>query len=564
MDVALGNNHTQHYGHESNWESLEDFNDESQNPIGAPTYGYLEGALASKALWISSFFCSTVGNVATAMTDAIKANVLDDNHPWKQKKYENALQEWRNGFLEITNMEIEVLHEQLQLDLIAPASPLKEMLIAVLRVMMQTHDDYRSKYYEILVQLREVLMSQAYSEALTSAQIGGTTDPILSGLLALCESRYNNVHLYNFCECLVDAVIAQGEGDKGVTRLSHKDFDVIDHACYSSMGAVRLAVNKGKFQGFVNVNFDPAMQQNIPFVLADLPLTPLEDHGGEPMVVRLLRFGTPTIEGYVQRACVAPEFANFLVALQFQKKKHLYISLQSDIPQMVGDESERNRVIKELQLKHGNFFSIVLDQDSPFYKQKGEFVTLTREEFKEEIRKRIYSDDHGYYFPAGWKEDYSFIRHIERLQEMAFAIAFEEGEDYHECSKSERCAYMEVLHSLLVLFCIRYSGVNSVNVSCKDSIDRAMKTVSIILQMFMVAQGNADNPEYQKIHKVFNHAPAFMVKKQAMIVGRRSCMLSTYDLLDSAKGRRFIAQHAAELGFQGSSFSVKRKSGQTF
>jgi hypothetical protein len=512
---------------------------------------------------LSNLFYSAVGNVAMVVTDGVKANLLNDDHPWKQKKYESALREWKKGFLKISNYEMQALLELLEGNHFEPSYAGKEMLIDVLRAMLQPGTDYRRTYYAALEALRQALISTEYCDALIQSQMeavkGAPADQIVWFLLKLCEARYSDVHLYSFCECLVDAVIAQGDGEPDHSRLSHADFDAIDQACYSCMGAVRVAVNKGKLQGFINVNFDPAMQQNIPFVLADLPMGLLDSKGSK--MVRLLRFGTPTIEGYVSKAMVAPEFANFLVALQFQKKMHLYVSLQSDIPQLVGDESERNKVLKALQLSHANFFFIVMDQDSDFYKQKGKYTTLSRSEFAAELHRRVYAEDHGYYFPAEWKEDPGFIKHVERLHELAFDIAFGEADT---CTSIQRCRFMDVFHALLTLFCIRYSGVDSVNVACKDSIDRAMKTVSTVLQMFIIAQGNADDPGYQKIHKVFVHAPAFMVKKQSMIEGRRSCMLTAYELLDSPRGRKFIHEHAAELGFEGTGFAVKRRESQYF
>jgi hypothetical protein len=462
---------------------------------------------------LGNIFYNTVGSVTTNISHLVKSNLLDDNHAWKQQKYEYALAEWIHGFSKLSHNKPQVLLNLLDSDRHLKASPLAGALKDVLRSMLQTHDDHRSIYYGTLSALRQALELPQFSidvANLTSADgKKERVDQLTFLLLQLCEAFFSTIHLYSFCEWLVDRIIDMDTLSHERNCLSAEDFETFDRACNSSMGAVRVAVGKGCLQGYVNVNFDPAMQQNIPFVLADIPICKLR----QTKTVRLLRLASPTIEGYATRAKIAPEFTHFLVSLATQNKNHLYVSLQCDIPRLVGDESERNRVIKDLQASHPNLSVLVLDQESDFYEQSGDFSDLSKEKFLALFIKRLFADDCGYYFPDTLKNDQNYRYFVKTLLQQAAYISFT-GDDM--CSPMQRNSCIEIFHAILTLFTIKYMDVDTANVSCKDSIDRAMKTITLMFQIIAIARGKALDPTYQKILKVFALAPAFMVKKQAM------------------------------------------------
>lgn len=500
-----------------------------------------------------------VGATATGVINVLKDNFLHDNHPWKQKKYENALQELRAGFQALSGYAPSDLALQIESGCLLQGSTLKDKLLVVLKSMVKEGENHRQSYYEMLYKLRLALESNEYNAAISAAMLMDPLDQAALFLLQLCEARYVSVHLYSFCEHLVDGIIALGTED-GVTsdRLQRSDFEAIDRACFSSMGAVRMAVKKGCVRGWLNVGFDPAMQQNVPFVLVDIPFNSFDLRIRS---VRFLRMGSPTIEGYISPAQINLEFRNFIQSLAFQGKRHLYVSLQSDFSYGIGSESGRNRAIKDLQKDFMNFSVVVLDQDSDFYKQQGVFSDLTSEAFMQVFRERLLAEEEGFYFPPAWKEDASFLQSLDATFAICAKIAFGAND---APQASDRRNFIEIYYAFLLIFLTRFANADFVNVTCKDAIDRAMKTLSLFLQIVIIAQGHAENTTYRKIHKVLTHAPAFMVKKQAMIDSRRHRLLQALDVLNAPASQAIIERLANDLGIVGDEIHVQRRDGQSF
>lgn len=514
-------------------------------------------------LWhLFALVTNSVSDTAMLITDAVKNNLLDDNHPWKQKKYEVAIRLFRNGFERLSNYELKGLIELLEGHIILSQSPLRESLLDIFKKMQLETSDHRRLYYSITGSLRSILESEAFKASFAVAyKAHHEKEPLelaVKLILTLCESRYCEVYLYAFCECLVDRLLKSSNLEAG-QQLVDEDFNAITQACYSRMGAVRASVSKGKLQGWININFDPAMQQNIPYVLADIPLASLD--GMQVKMVRFIRMGCPTIEGFIYRAAVAPEYVYFLFAQYFQQKTHLYISLQSDIPQLAGDESTRNQACRALQATHTNFFYVVLDQDTDFYQQSAAFSDLSWSAFISIFEERVFGLNMGYDFPLHWKSDPTFVLGVQNIFKMVANMICATGTF---ATIEQRRNFIEIFQALLVIFCIRFSHADTVNVTCKDAIDRAMKTLSLLLQIVITAQGNADNSIYQKIHRVCTHAPAFLVKKQAMIDSRRKRLMSAFNLINSAEIRAALIKHARALGIIGHSFEVHAKTDQNF
>lgn len=527
----------------------------SQSYSGSlPTSWDVSGTIGS----LGDFVYSAVGAVTTNITQVVKSNLLDDNHPWKQEKYKCALDAWRAGFKELSTLDPDFLLKMLNDTSAASTSPLAEAVKNTLSYLVQNNDDHRSTYYSTINSLRVALaLLSCASNCTADENIDAELDQKSLGLilLQLCEVFYSNMHMYSFCEWLVDHLIEKDSLICSEPHLKEEDFEALDRACNSSMGALRLAVSKGSLQGYMNINFDPSMQQNVPFVIADISITTCRSS----KIVRLLRFASPTIERYSTPATIAPEFTSFLLSLALKKKTHLYVSLQCDIPRLTGDESQRNKVIKELQKFYPNFFCIVLDQESEFYDQKGEFASLTKEMFQSLLYKRLFTEDCGYYFPEKLKNDSNYEHLVKQLIDQAAYIAFSRD---GSCSSIKRSSCIEIFHAILILFSIKYLEVDSANVSCKDSIDRAMKTLAIMLKIASIASGKSDDTSTQKIIKVFTLAPAFIVKKQAMNVRRRTSLLSALALLDSSKGHSCVNLCAENWGIRNPDIIVK-KSGTT-
>jgi len=218
-----------------------------------------------------------------------------------------------------------------------------------------------------------------------------------------------------------------------------------------------------------------------------------------------------------------------------EEKIHLYVSLQNDVPKHIGDESSRNSALKEFSHQHPNFKFFVLAQDTDFYNQTGIYAEqdTTRYEFQELLMAELFgeSSNTGYYFPDDWKSDVSFVDRMIAICQDLLDVLFHQ-DPY--LSSDECLVFIEIFHACLFLHLMVKTNADVVNLTCKDAIDRAMKTLSVFLSVAAIGQNEEMNTDLLTIQKTMTHGPAFMVKKQSLIVPRRQRVLSALSVLQDS------------------------------
>lgn len=380
--------------------------------------------------------------------------------------------------------------------------------------------DPQTIHTNFLNALRAVINSKHYQDEFKNYCEGRNYDPLVHTVHEICRIRFEEGNFHDFLDGLMTKIGIVGNG-----KVRAEDFDIIDNLD-PEFKISAFEVNLKKFFGHVNMNFDPHMQGNLPFVLGTLQI-------GDK-AVRLLRMGSPTIEGCIGKAEINPEFKGYLQHCMMKNKVHLYISLQNDKAKMAGtgDETGRNGAIKELQKEFPkNFFAVVLAQDSRFYKQvdaKGKALDSQNSqdfiaEFTDEL---LVKKDTGFYFPPAWKDDPEFVKSISNLLQFVLRTTYE---GKMELTRQEKQDFIEIFYANLSLFLMLYSKADNCNASCKDAIDRAGKLNSLILKLAMIIEETIDEEIKQRLHKVLTHSPAFWTKSQAIICSHSS---------DSSNGRR--------------------------
>jgi hypothetical protein len=514
----------------------------------------------------------------SALKEFIADNFVEYNHPWKQKKYQIATKEMLGSFLRSSLADMSLLMET---EVGRTTSTLMTRIFNIAQAQ-NTDVDYRVVYYEIISAMRAVIETDEYQQiaaadasALTPAQAA-----VLQTMRALCHARYHDVHMYAFCEQLVRDVIAAGGGsERSIDPMVHRgDFEAIDAAPREWKGT-EMGKNIGKLKGYTNINFDPALYCNVPYSLGDMPLR----CGGEDRMVRLLRMGVPTIQkldswqemfnewSFIDTG-IDPIWQEYIAQMGSDNKTHLYVSFQNDIPRLsIGDESSRNAALKKIADRHAHFKFVVLAQDSPFYLQQGPFgdAEMSRGRFYELFMAQLLgpSEETGFYFPSEWKADQEFAGVLNQMHVGLMDVLFA---DKGSLTRQERMDYIEIFEACLFLHLIVKTGASSANGTCKDAIDRAMKTLSIVLSISSIGQEDPANQELLRIQKTYAHAPAFMVKKQALIESRRDRMLSAMQLLmynPEVQGRmqEWLGSNQEIFGLiPHQTFRVERKPGQDF
>lgn len=390
--------------------------------------------------------------------------------------------------------------------------------------------DPRTNHSDFITNLRAVLDSPIFKTALANTKLENNPNPpehnrLVEIVLEICRIRFEEGYFYDFFNDTLNEI---GLNKAEEVKLKHDDFKKLDNLKPEHQMS-QPDVILGKAQGHFNINFDPHIKGNIPYVIATLNVDGKE--------IKLIRTGTPTIEGYLNDAEIISEFKGYLESLLKQGKNHLYISLQNDQPKMpgTGDESGRNRAIKKLQKEYKNFFVVILSQDSRFYKQQdGDGKPLgpqQSDEFLLKFQEEMFGNQTGFYFPQAWKDDPKFTKNINELLKFVHKVIFNEGDQYQskELSREERLDFIEIFYAYLSVYLMQYSKADNVNGSCKDAIDRGGKLNSLILQLFLIIANKANDKSYQRVHQVFTHMAAMWTKGRAILHGRRDRLQWAYD-----------------------------------
>lgn len=379
----------------------------------------------------------------------------------------------------------------------------------------QNQKEIRLKYYTFLAKLRELLATNTYPPG----------HPIFS----IVEARFSN-EMYEYCAELITKAL-QLENTQQLAGLSLEDqFSQIQQIPYS-MQASRLAVNMGKLAGSLNLFFDPHNMTNVPYKNFS--------HSVKGKKRVNLRFGTPTKEGttgFLGNASVIEEFKAFLCNYSHIGKKHLYINLQHRNWRLVGNEQARSTALEKLSEEYPeNFFIATFAQDTPFYKQSGRYESISNvEEFKHLFLDQMLEENEGgFFFSENLRTEY-IKKILPQVLEEVHSIIFDNAESL---PKEQRQAFIEIAYSFMTDRLLEISEADSYNMSCKDAIDRGGKCSAIKFYLSGMLNGLTKDPEFLEQFAVITHAPAMIVKKQAIITGRKKVLLYAMNALKSFEKR---------------------------
>lgn len=542
-------------------------------PVEAPQPAPIGSTSAAEVNWSDALW-DTFAPFSESLektVEKLQAYTLEYNHPWKQQRYALALDQIRRSLEGHGNSIAETIQtlECLQ-GTTEPPPPLATATLDALRALQHTKrgsEDPRHQHVLWIESMRVAITQPAYSEQLQLKKEGSDYDPGLDILLRCCEASYSDVHMYPFFAELVEIVIRAGETELQATSSTFEQPDVSEaeflsiNAIPKEMGANRLGVDIRKLRGTLNIGFDPRLQSNLPSVSYDVSIATAK--GTKP--VRCLRMGSPTQENTLSpEAEIIPTFRSFLQSRQAQAKKHLYISLQRNWYTAISNEKARTDAISSLQQEFSDsFFLAILDQDSSFYRQSQEHSeTSSATAFKENFVFQMTSpDENGFYFPPAWLGEARFTALLQSSVEFIHQAVFGGTPNL---TVQERLDFIELAYAVIELNLVQYSDADTFNLTCKDGIDRAGKSNALLFRMLLILGGQDQNPLQRRRAKVLTHAPAFTVKKQAIVSSRRARLLPVLARLEDATLGDKIRELAPHFGLSNVGIPVmKLPAGQT-
>ena len=256
--------------------------------------------------------------------------------------------------------------------------------------------------------------------------------------------------------------------------------------------------------------FDPLLFGNIPYVWQKLPI-----EGGR--TVDLVRMPTPTIDTRQLPLKSAPstEFRSFISSLKAEGKRHLYVNLMN---MEEAHEKVRSCSLKEYARSTGGTLSFLhLDKNSSFYKQVKTPQKQSQEDFFQKFR-------------ATMKDPV-----LNELPSCLTAAVLDGvfSSARLRCSSSmlsrhERAVLIDLVHTELIQKAISLISPQSVNVSCKNCIDRG-----IAQQVELVAKYRLEHglPVFTEDLSAVTFAPSLFVSNRPMNEGRFVRLVSVLDRL---------------------------------
>ncbi len=422
--------------------------------------------------------------------------------------------------------------------------------VVKMRAILSSQMDLRTQYREFLDTLRRTIQTADYQTMMANMRQNPDNYPEELRLIhQLVKARFCGNEMYDYCHRLVSSCM-----DLAPDEMLHEldwdeQFARIDEMP-DELGANRLAVSYAKLKGFANVGFDPHRETNVPYVNYRFMFGGMERTN--------LRFGTPTWEGVWHRASVVPEFTALLDAIAVEGGKHLYINLQDRNPRYIGDESGRSNALEALATTYPDTLYIAtLSQDSDFYNQSKGFAALNNaEKFKEEFMLQMLERPNSGFFFSENLHIQDNVHHLVNILQEVHERMFDGRETL---TVRERQDFIEIAYTLMTLRLLQISGAETFNMSCKDAIDRGGKNMALLLAALGMMTDKMDDPEFKEQHMVSTHAPALIVKKQAIIPSRRIRFTQAIETLSAHKD----AVRSLNSGYGVSNPEIRRGAEQT-
>lgn len=293
--------------------------------------------------------------------------------------------------------------------------------------------------------------------------------------------------------------------------------------------------------GTFNVDFDIFLQGNPVHPLYTWKIAlPLQQQPTKS--IQALAFGCPTHEylselpyaflrylGYSRQesGCsdnvgINPEFLGFLTSCKEQKLRHFYLSHQSLIPALVGDESIRSNLLIDLanqSTMQETFFLCILSKNSPFYMQSVHYYPETMEQslfiqqLKAELLSSTATHTGNYICPSIYRCCPQLEERVSQLIDAIASICFSGKE---QLTRSERQILIELCYSFFIIELLLALDINSFNITCKDAIDRAAAANAQLFALLALLVGREKEPQIISFFEQILMVRALLVRFRAI------------------------------------------------
>lgn len=358
-------------------------------------------------------------------------------------------------------------------------------------------------------------------------------------LLQFCLTKYHKTHFFTYGSQLLQEMFAfltlKGERFDYEEHFENYNFQDEAHLIETSAPFFYLERELRKIdEHFLKRYFD-SHRYNLPSLLYTFAFF----RKGELTKVKMVRMGCPTKESWIHPPSIVDEFKGFLICLKKENKNHLYINKQKTW----GEEGRRSSKIIELEQEFEHFFCVCLPSDGDFYHQKNRFATIkTSLDFKMLFDKMLRGKVNlGYYhLPTSWKEDPVFCEGLKRVLDDVHKLYFDEAE---KLEAKQRHLFIDIAYTHLILFFLEYAPIHSMNITCRDGIDRAGCEQTKLLYYFQLSLGIEEETQAKKERQFVQHIPVYLAKNRPIVFERRQILENVLGLFTPAIRKKITSHH---------------------
>ena len=375
--------------------------------------------------------------ISKTYVDSLRSWFVDSNHPSKQHKYRNVLQEYVYSLNTLgisLEKETDRLVSRINENAIFDPNGLDYQVFLILKILLHpstpqeilnidpsfpNYSDARMQYRTFVLKLREIVDSPEYkSIAGLDRQTLESKNPqalyCRDIIRKLCHVRWGNTHLFSYLKEITDLTIAAYNGASvefvDDQPLNEENFgailDLRNRAIKHAPEAVKkpkLALQMQKFWGAMQLQ-DYTLFENTPYVRETFFY---KNAQGAVQPIVYMRHGSPTtpgsflpiIGGMISRNTlgvdvpsgeqIASDYEEFLRYQEENNHSVLYAIHQRKNFDAIENESERTRQILNLQEIHSNFYAFVQALEGALFERRDSYKNANFRELKAALVKEF-------------------------------------------------------------------------------------------------------------------------------------------------------------------------------
>lgn len=254
------------------------------------------------------------------------------------------------------------------------------------------------------------------------------------------------------------------------------------------------------------IPFDPIMQQNLPAKVYEI-----EKEGKRAKVLRL---PSPTVQTFIHKAEIIPEFKGFLREIGAQGEKLFICNFQD---RSSWKEHARASALEGLQMnaEFSDYLTVVtIPKETDFYYQNNEFLDLSdAKKFLDTFQELLKNPQEiGFFFPAKLQKaemERFFVDSLPKIHERFF-------QSKKKLSRRNREDFIEIFYQMLIGKCIQMLKPDYICFTCKDGIDSASISLASFFAFNSLFSGGIEDKKDQEFIRFLLYTPALFIRERGV------------------------------------------------